>query len=183
MRNFLRLLRYGMPFTLEWLPGVVLSALVGMLEAFRVLLLQPIFDQVLRPDAPEGPIIIGLANKPWHFDLRILAPHFMHNAWTVVAYALIVSTLLKGLCDYAGTYLVNYAGFGTITDLRNHLYEAIIRRSTRFFHQNPTGTILSTLINDVDRVQVALSSVIGDFLQQFFTFLVGIALVIGLEVL
>ena len=77
-------------------PVSCLSALVGLLEAFRVLLLQPIFDQVLRPDAPEGPIVIGLANKPWHFDLRILAPHFMHNAWTVVAYALIVSTLPEG---------------------------------------------------------------------------------------
>ncbi len=87
---------------------------------------------------------------------------------------------LKGLCDYLGTYLVNYAGFGTITDLRNHLYETTMRRSSSFFHQNPTGTILSTLINDVDRVQVALSSVIGDFLQQFFTFLVGIVLVIEL---
>ncbi|MGA2207110.1 MAG: ABC transporter ATP-binding protein [Terracidiphilus sp.] len=180
MRNFLRLLRYGLPYTLEWLPGVMLSAIVGLLEAFRVLLLQPVFDQVLKPDAPEGPIVIGLQASRWHFDLRMLAPHFMHNAWTVVAYALIVSTLVKGLCDYLGTYLVNYAGLGTITDLRNHLYEAIIRRSSRFFHQNPTGTILSTLINDVDRVQIALSSVIGDFLQQFFTFLVGIVLVIGL---
>src|SRR5208283_3877842 len=140
----------------------------------------PIFDQVLRPDAPEGPIILGLRDSRWHFDLRILAPHFMHNAWTVVAYALFASTLVKGLCDYLGTYLVNYAGFGTITDLRNHLYETIIRRSTRFFHQNTTGTILSTLINDVDRVQTALSSVIGEFLQQLFAFLVGLALVVRL---
>jgi len=180
MKNFLRLLRYGLPYTLEWLPGVVLSSFVGLLDTFRVLLLQPIFDQVLRPDAPEGPIVIGLRSSRWHFDLRMLAPHFMHNAWTVVAYALIAATIIKGLCDYSGTCLVNYAGFGTITDLRNHLYETIIRRSTRFFHQNPTGTILSTLINDVDRVQVALSSVIGDFLQQFFTFLIGIVLVIGM---
>jgi subfamily B ATP-binding cassette protein MsbA len=180
MRNFIRLLRYGLPYTLEWFPGVVLSSFVGILDTFRVLLLQPIFDQVLRPDAPEGPILIGLRNSRWHFDLRMLAPHFMHNAWTVVAYALIASTLVKGLCDYSGTYLINYAGFGTITDLRNHLYETIIRRSTRFFHQNPTGTILSTLINDVDRVQIALSSVCGDFLQQFFTFLVGLVLVVRL---
>ncbi len=180
MKNFLRLLRYGLPYTLEWLPGVVLSSFVGLLDTFRVLLLQPIFDQVLRPDAPEGPIVLGMRNSRWQFDLRMLAPHFMHNAWTVVAYALIASTIAKGLCDYCGTYLINYAGFGTITDLRNHLYETIIRRSTRFFHQNTTGTILSTLINDVDRVQTALSSVIGDFLQQFFTFLVGLALVVRL---
>src|SRR5580700_6017074 len=182
MRNFLRLLRYGLPYTLEWLPGVVLSAIVGLLDAFRVLLLQPIFDQVLRPDAPEGPILLGLPNSRWHFDLRQLIPHFLHihNAWDVVAFALVVSTILKGLCDYLGTYLVNYAGFGTITDLRNHLYEATMRRSSSFFHKHPTGTILSTLINDVDKVQTALSSVLGEFLQQFFTFVVGLILVIRL---
>jgi subfamily B ATP-binding cassette protein MsbA len=182
MKRFLRLLRYGLPYTLEWLPGVMLLAAVGVLDTFRILLLQPIFDQVLRPDAPEGPITLGLPNSPWHFDLRLLVPHFlhMHNAWNVVAFSLVLSTLLKGLCDYLGTYLVNYAGFATITDLRNHLYEATMRRSSSFFHKYATGTILSTLINDVDRVQVALSSVISDFLQQFFTFLVGLVLVINL---
>ena len=163
MKNLLRLLRYGLAYSLEWLPGVLLLAMVGVLDTFRTLLFQPIFDQVLRPDAPEGPILLGLRNSKWHFDLRSVFPHSMHvhNAWDVVAYALIISTLLKGLCDYLGTYLVNYAGFGMITDLRNHLYEATMRRSSSFFHKHATGTILSTLINDVDKVQFALSSVIG----------------------
>jgi subfamily B ATP-binding cassette protein MsbA len=182
MKNFLRLLRYGIPFSLQWLPGVLLLALVGALDTFRTLLFQPIFDQVLRPDAPEGPILLGLTSSRWHFDLRALIPHFMHihNAWDVVAFALITSTVLKGLCDYLGTYLVSYAGFGLITDLRNHLYEATLRRSSSFFHKHPTGTILSTLINDVDKVQFAVSAVIGEFLQQFFTFVVGLVFVIKL---
>jgi subfamily B ATP-binding cassette protein MsbA len=182
MKNLLRLLRYGLPYSLEWLPGVLLLALVGALDTFRVLLFQPIFDEVLRPDAPEGPILLGLPRSSWHFDLRLLVPHFlhMHNAWSVVAFALVISTLLKGVCDYLGTYLVNYAGFGTITDLRNHLYEATMRRSSSFFHKHATGTILSTLINDVDRVQFALSSVISEFLQQFFTLVVGLVFVIKL---
>jgi subfamily B ATP-binding cassette protein MsbA len=182
MKRFLRLLRYGLPYWLQVLPGVLLLALVGALDTFRVLLLQPIFDQVLRPDAPEGPILLGLPKSQWHLDLRLMIPHFLHvhNAWNVVAFALVVSTLAKGLCDYTGTYLVNYAGFATITDLRNHLYEATMRRSSSFFHKYPTGTILSTLINDVDRVQIALSSVISEFLQQFFTFVVGLVFVIKL---
>jgi subfamily B ATP-binding cassette protein MsbA len=182
MNRFQRLLRYGIPFWLQLLPGVLLLAMVGALDTFRILLLQPIFDQVLRPDAPEGPITLGLPNSPWHFDLRMAIPHFlhMHNAWNVVAFALVSATLVKGLCDYLGTYLVNYAGFGMITDLRNHLYEATLRRSSSFFHKHATGTILSTLINDVDRVQVAVSSVISEFLQQFFTFLVGLVFVIRL---
>jgi subfamily B ATP-binding cassette protein MsbA len=182
MKNFFRLLRYGLPYSLEWLPGVVLLAMVGILDTFRTVLFQPIFDQVLRPDAPEGPILLGLPHSQWHFDLRSLVPPFMHlhNAWDVVAFALVVATIAKGLCDYLGTYLINYAGFGLITDLRNHLYEATLRRSSSFFHRHATGTILSTLINDVDKVQTAVSSVIGDFLQQFFTFVVGLVLVIRL---
>jgi ATP-binding cassette, subfamily B, bacterial MsbA len=182
MKSFTRLIRYGLPFWFQWLPGVLLLAMVGVLDTFRILLLQPIFDQVLRPDAPEGPILLGLRNSQWRFDLRIVVPRFlhMHNAWVVVAYALIVSTLLKGICDYLGTYLVNYAGFGMITDLRNHLYESTLRRSSSFFHKHATGTILSTLINDVDKVQTAVSSVIGEFLQQFFTFVAGLVIVIRL---
>ncbi len=182
MSSFFRLVRYGLPYSLQWALGVILLAFVGVLDTFRVLLLQPVFDQVLRPDAPEGPILLGLPNSRWHFDLRAFVPHFlhMHNAWTVVATSIIAATIAKGVCDYLGTYLVNYAGFGMITDLRNHLYEATLRRSSSFFHKHATGTILSTLINDVDRVQLALSSVIGEFLQQFFTFLVGLVFVIRL---
>ncbi len=174
------MLRYGLPYTLPWLVSVALIAVAGLLDNFRILLLQPIFDKVLRPSAPEGPIVLGDPNRPWHFDLRLIVPHFMHNAWTVVAFALVASTLVKGICDYLGTYLVNYAGFGTITDLRNHLYEVTLRRSASFFHKHTTGTILSTLINDVERVQLAISSVIGQFLQQLFTFLVGLTAVIYL---
>jgi subfamily B ATP-binding cassette protein MsbA len=182
MKNLLRLLRYGFPYWLQVLPGVLLLAMVGLLDTFRTLLFQPIFDKVLKPEAPDGPITLGLPNSSWHFDLRLIIPHFMHqhNAWNVVAFALVVSTLAKGLCDYLGTYLVNYAGFGMITDLRNHLYEATLRRSSSFFHKHATGTILSTLINDVDKVQTAVSSVIGEFLQQFFTFLVGLFFVVRL---
>ncbi len=180
MKRFLRLLRYGLPYWLQLLPGVLLLAMVGLLDNFRTLLFQPIFDKVLAPNAPDGPITLGVARSPWHLDLRLVVPHFMHNAWTVVAFALVASTVVKGLCDYLGTYLVNYAGFGMVTDLRNHLYETTLRRSAAFFHKHATGTILSTLINDVDRVQTAVSSVIGEFLQQFFTFVVGLIIVIRL---
>src|SRR5271165_5857680 len=182
MKRVFGLIRFGLPYWFNWLLGMVLLACVGALDTFRILLFQPIFDQVLRPDAPEGPITLGVKSSKWHFDLRALLPPFVHihNAWTVVAVMLVAATIAKGLCDYAGTYLVNYAGFGMITDLRNHLYEALLRRSSSFFHKHATGTILSTLINDVDRVQVAMSSVIAEFLQQFFTFLVGVIFVIRL---
>jgi ATP-binding cassette, subfamily B, bacterial MsbA len=183
MRNFLRLLRYGLPYTLEWVPGVLLLAAVGVLDTLRVALFVPILGVVLRPQSTSSALpLLPSAPPRWRFDVHSMIPHWMHmhNVLTVIAVALIGSTIIKGICDYAGTYLVNYAGYGTITDLRNRLYEGIIRRSASFFHRHTTGTILSTLINDVDLVQTALSSVLGDFLQQFFTFAATVCLVVAL---
>jgi subfamily B ATP-binding cassette protein MsbA len=55
-----------------------------------------------------------------------------------------------------------------------------MKSSASFFHKHATGTILSTLINDVERVQTAVSAVLSEFLQQVFTFLFTIVIVIGL---
>ncbi len=97
-----------------------------------------------------------------------------------MAFALVAATVLKGIFDYAGTYLVNYAGFGMITDLRDDLYNAILRSSAAFFTKHSTGTLLSTMVNDIEKVQFAMSSVLAEFLQQFFTFLFTAAVVVRL---
>jgi subfamily B ATP-binding cassette protein MsbA len=177
-----RLLGYLRPYVLYSLASVVLMALVGLMAAFRVLLVKPIFDNVLRPDAPVDDLLklnVKWLHRP--VDLHFLVPHQITQAWTVVAFALVASAVLKSVCDYLGTYLVNYAGFGMITDLRNDLYDSVLRRSMSFFQKHTTGTLLSTLINDVEKVQTAMSAVLGDALQQAFTFLalVGVVVIYG----
>jgi subfamily B ATP-binding cassette protein MsbA len=170
MRQLLRLFRYVVPYLGQLIPAIVLLSLYGMLEAFRLLLIGPIFDRVLNPASQSKNIL--LLTLPWsHYPIYLqqFMPDRFQNAWTIVAVALVASTLLKGFCDYAGTYLVNFAGYGLITDLRDDLYNRVLRSSAAFFHKHTTGTLLSTLINDVERVQVAMSSVLAEFLQQFFT--------------
>jgi subfamily B ATP-binding cassette protein MsbA len=51
----------------------------------------------------------------------------------------------------------------------------------QFFQKHATGTILSTIINDIERVQYAMSSVLSEFLQQFFTliFTAWFAVILG----
>ncbi len=179
MKRILRLLYYMRRYWWQALASVVLMAAVGLLEAFRVLLVQPIFDHVLHPAGISPPIALyKVPGTHYQFTLQQFVPHFIHNVWAVVAFALVVSTLLKSICDYAGTYLVNYAGFGMITDLRDDLYEVVLRRSVSFFQKHATGKLLSTLINDIERVQYAMSSVLSEFLQQFFTLIFTIGVVI-----
>ncbi|MCL6464081.1 MAG: ABC transporter transmembrane domain-containing protein [Bacillota bacterium] len=182
MRNILRLLYYVRHYWWQALASIILMAAVGLLEAFRVLLVKPIFDHVLNPGGADQKILLyRIPGTHDQFTLQQFVPSYFHNEWTIVAFALVISTLLKSICDYAGTYLVNYAGFGMITDLRDDLYEAILRRSVSFFQKHATGTLLSTLINDVERVQYAMSSVLSEFLQQVFTliFTTGVVIALG----
>jgi ATP-binding cassette, subfamily B, bacterial MsbA len=186
MKLFLRLLAYARPYTFAALASVLLMALVGLLDAFRVLLVQPIFDKVLKPSetAHHLPLFsFNVGHSHLQLNLEQIVPGYFHNAWTMVAFALVASTVIKSLCAYIGTYLSNFAGYGMITDLRNDLYESILRRSVSFFQKHSTGTILSTLINDVERVQFAMSTVMSGFLQQFFTFLflIGVVILKGRE--
>jgi subfamily B ATP-binding cassette protein MsbA len=172
MKRILRLLRYLRPYILPTALSVVLMAMVGAMAALRLLLVKPILDNVLSADMqPTKLLIFPIPHTHWTLNLQWFIPSHFHNAWNIVAFALVVSALVKAVCDYAGTYLVNYAGFGMITDLRNDLYSAVLRRSVAFFQRYTTGSLLSTLINDIERVQVAMSTVLSDFLQQFFTFL------------
>jgi subfamily B ATP-binding cassette protein MsbA len=176
-RPIARLLHYVLPYWWQFLVSVMLMALVGLLDAGRVLLIGPIFDRVLNPGT-QGRTIQLLPGTERFIDLQRLVPSHFHNPWTVVAYALVAATVLKGIFDYAGTYLVNYAGFRMITDLRDDLYNAILRSSAAFFTKHATGTLLSTMVNDIEKVQFAMSSVLSEFLQQFFTFVFTAAVVV-----
>ena len=182
MKRIGRLLAYARPYAFYIGVSVVLMALVGALMAFRVLLIKPIIDNVLSAAAaPDKVLVFTIPTTNHTINLQRFLPHYFHNAWTVVAVALVGSAIVKSLCDYVGTLLTNKAGFGMITDLRNDLYDSVLGRSTAFFQRHPTGMLTSTLINDVERVQSAMSTVLSDFLQQLFTllFLIGAVVLVG----
>jgi len=179
MRQLTRLIRYVAPYWWQLLGSVLLMAAVGLLDAFRVLLIGPIFDRVLNPASPSRDIqLFRLPGTQSNVLLQQFVPSHFQNPWTVVAFALVSATILKGIFDYAGTYLVNYAGFGMITDLRDDLYDSILRSSAAFFQRHPTGTLVSTIVNDIERVQYAMSSVLAEFLQQLFTLIFTAAVVV-----
>ncbi len=178
MRQLTRLVRYVLPYWWQILCSVLLMAAVGALDAFKYLLVRPVFDRVLNPATGSKDIQLFVIPGTHHpVYLQQFVPSHFTNAWNIVAFALVASTILKGICDYSGTYLVNHAGFGMITDLRDDLYTALLRRSAAFFSKHATGTLLSAIINDIERVQYAMSTVLSELLQQFFTFL-SVAIVV-----
>src|ERR1051326_3924652 len=100
MRQLTRLIRYVAPYWWQLLLSVTLMALVGLLDAFRVLLVGPVLDRVLNPASGSNDIRLFSLPKSGHtIYLQQFVPSHFHNAWTIVASALVASTILKGIFD------------------------------------------------------------------------------------
>ena len=172
MSDLLRLLQSVKPYRLQLLGGVVMMIGVGFLEAVAALLIGPIFDRVLNPAAPDSTVAlvtIPLLQKTVYLDRMV--PDWIHNVWTVVSIFIVGVTLGKAIWECLANYLLSFVGFSVIMDLRNQLYERIINQSVSFFHRHSTGKLISTVINDIEKIQLAVSQVLADFLRQSFTLL------------
>jgi ATP-binding cassette, subfamily B, bacterial MsbA len=74
--------------------------------------------------------------------------------------------LVKGIGSYFSTTLVAAVGQQAVTDLRNSLYEHVLRQSFTFLGRHTTGSLMSHITTDVERIQAAVSEIAGDVLKE-----------------
>ncbi len=87
----------------------------------------------------------------------------------MVAIGMFMCFVAKGVCDYFGNYLINWVGISAIMDLRQEVFDRVLRQDARFFEDQSTGLIMSAVMNDIDKIQVAVSTMLADWLRQMFT--------------
>ena len=114
--------------------------LYGAASAGLAYLIKPVFDDVLIQHVNLGRV----------------------GSLIVVLYA------VKGLFSYFATYLMSWVGQRAVMDLRNRLYQHVIGQSVGFFKRKSTGTLISHITNDVEKIQQAVSEALGDLLMQSF---------------
>src|ERR1700687_4458974 len=129
MKDVLRLLAYARRYWFFLTLSVFLMMIVGAAHASIALLIGPVFDRVLNPASPDTPVLLfrmPLFDRPVY--LNQFAPAGWHNVWTMVGFAILVVFAVKGICDYLANYMVNYVGCSAVTDLRNTVFEKVLRQ-------------------------------------------------------
>jgi subfamily B ATP-binding cassette protein MsbA len=172
MKDLLRLLRFAKRYWAYLFLSVILMATVGAAHGMIALLIGPIFDRVLNPASVDTPVRL-FTDPVFHRSVYLndLVPQSIHNVWTMVAFAILVVFLVKGLCDYLANYLVNYVGFSAVTDLRNTVFDKVVKQGAQFFEAHSTGRLMSSIMNDIEKIQVAVSHILADLLRQAFVVL------------
>src|SRR5277367_5346795 len=170
MKQLSRLLKYSRPYVPHLTASVVLMMCVGAAQGLTALLIGPIFDRVLNPQSADAPVLlftIPVLNRPVYLSGLIPVP--IHNVWTLVAISIVAVFLVKGLCDYGGNYLINYVGLSAVTDLRQAVFDRVLHQDANFFENNSTGRVMSSIMNDLEKIQVATSHMLADWLRQSFS--------------
>jgi len=177
-----RLFGYVRPYGLRLSVGVVMLAIMALAEGAVALMIRLAVDYVLNPSVVTS--ALPLITLPWSGRTIFLNEYFpasIHNIKNVFAISLLVIFLVKGIAEYIGTTEIQYAGQAAVRDLRNQLYARLIRQPISFFQSHPTGRIISTTINDVERARYALGEYLADLCQKGFSFVVfiGVMLIVN----
>ncbi|MCC7498309.1 MAG: ATP-binding cassette domain-containing protein [Bryobacterales bacterium] len=180
MNELWRVLRYSRPYFGFLLISIILMAVVGGSQGATALLIKPVFDRVLNPSAADD--AVKLFTIPLFDKSVYLADLFpagsIHNVWTMVAISILAVFLLKGVCEYGATYFINYVGLSAVMDLRQDVFNKVLRQDAEFFETHTTGRLMSSIMNDIDKIQVATSNMLADWLRQNFTVLALLAVVL-----
>jgi subfamily B ATP-binding cassette protein MsbA len=168
MSELFRLLRYARPYSPILGVSVVLMAIAGAAHAMIALLIRPVFDRVLDPASAEQPVLL-IKTLGQEIYLQQLVPAGIHNVWTMVALGILTVFFIKGAAEYAGNYFVNVAGFSAITDLRRAIFNRLLGMESEFYEMHSTGRLMSSIMSDIEKIQVAISHMLADWLRQSFS--------------
>ena len=149
MPLYRRLLGYVRPYRARLAGGIFFSIIFGATSGVLLFVLQKIWARAFE----EGGVTLGWMQM---LSLALLLPCVM---------------FARGVCDFMGTYLMNWVGLRVVMDLRIKLFEHLQDLSLEFFGDSQTGELISRVTNDVAVIQQAISNVIEDIVKQPCTLL------------
>ncbi len=146
-----RLLKYSWPYANRIAFSILASLVVAGTDVSFAQLVQPLVDDIL---AAGNVALVKF-----------------------VPMIVIGLAVLKGVSRYVQEYMIKTAGQLVIQDIRNDLYSHSLGQSMSFFGRNPTGVMMSRVLNDVGVMQRSAADVLVDGVRETFTLLGLVGLV------
>jgi len=174
-----RLLLYLRPYTPLLSLGVLLIAVMGVVDGLVAFAIKPALDVVLNPQSTVQTLALFTIPYTHHvIYLNSFVPRRIHHVWSVFAVALLFLTLIKGVTEYFGSILIQFVGLSGVTDLRNDTYRKIVLQPVGFFHHNPVGRVMSAVMSDIEQMRSAFSDWLADLFRQVFALIAFVAVLL-----
>ncbi len=94
----------------------------------------------------------------------------------VIPAVVIVLAFLKGFANYGQTVMMTHVGQRVVADIQGSLFARIMRADLAFFHENPTGTLISRFTVDAGMLRGAATDLLASIGREAMTALFLVAL-------
>ncbi len=84
-------------------------------------------------------------------------------------FGLLVIFIIRGVASFIATYGMEYVGRNIIRDMRQQMFNRLMRLPTAFYDRNASGQLTSKLIYDVERVSQAATKAVTIVVRDTFT--------------
>jgi subfamily B ATP-binding cassette protein MsbA len=177
-----RLLRYLRPYTALLALGILLIAVMGLVDGIVAFAIRPAVDVVLNPHSTVQTLaLFKIPGTERVLNLNSFVPSRIHHVWSVFAVSILFLFLIKGVAEFFGSMLIQYVGLSGVTDLRNSAYSKVVQQPVGFFHHNPVGRVMSAVITDIEQMRNAFSDWLADFFRQIFSLLAFVAVLLVID--
>jgi subfamily B ATP-binding cassette protein MsbA len=151
---------------LTFAAGIGALVVVSGLYALEVYMVRFIFDGLLNPAGGKGKddFLKALA----FLRVQDFLPLDQERLFVYIPVTLVLIFLVKGIFGYFGKFWLDSVGLSTITDLRDDLYGRIMSHGQDFFALYPTGTLISRLISDIERIKTSVSEKLTELAKESF---------------
>jgi subfamily B ATP-binding cassette protein MsbA len=185
MAQYLRLLRYALPYRGRIAISIGCLLIVSLLNAVSIASLQPVFDGLFGGEANRQFLSLPRALQPVLGDWAARAQAFMRanqmSVLTFLAWFLLVVLSVKALVNYLSVYLMRYVSERIMVDVRDELYAHLHTLSLGFFMRKNTGEIVSRVTTDVDAVGAAVTDLFRNAMREPFTIVGLVALLFAIH--
>lgn len=143
MNSFTRLINYSKPYW--WRIAIAMVATLGVAgtDGAIAYMVKPILEKIFSQK-----------------DLHI---------FIVLPIGVIVVYVFRGICRFTYDYYMATAGQLAIQDIRQQLYGKNMSLSMRFFTNNPTGALMSRVLNDVNLMQEGVANIVTGLMRDGLT--------------
>lgn len=129
-----------------------------------------------------GIVLVALATAGTAYAIQPLLDDIFINKDEKMLYLMpfIVVALYaaKGFGGYIQAYFISYIGQDITRIVRDKLFSHILKLDINFFQKTHGGELVSRIVNDINRIQSAVSNYLADFIKESLTIIALVSLVI-----
>ncbi|WP_198305244.1 ABC transporter ATP-binding protein [Arcobacter vandammei] len=129
-----------------------------------------------------GILLVALATAGTAYAIQPLLDDIFINKDIEMLYLMPIIVVIlyaaKGFGGYIQAYFISFIGQDITRQVRDRLFSHVLKLDLEFFQKTHGGELVSRIINDINRIQSAVSNYLAEMLRESLTIVALISLVI-----